>query len=119
MISLATDFITVRDASNQLSRVLDRAQQTPQVITRSGKPAGVLIDPATWDAAQQALALEAECLRVLAAAAALRRETGASLPGAQVLARLDAYIDAHGESIDWEAADLGAYIEEPIAPPAR
>ncbi|HMA36746.1 MAG TPA: type II toxin-antitoxin system Phd/YefM family antitoxin [Chloroflexia bacterium] len=60
MISLASDFITVRHAGQNISQVVDRAQEgRPQVITRSGLPAAVLVDVAQFDLLQRALALVA------------------------------------------------------------
>src|SRR4051812_29687830 len=96
MFSLQDDFTPIRQASNSLSRLVDRAQQTPQVITRSGRPAAVVIDPALFDEMQRALSLEAESLRILADAAALRADRGEGVPVADLRARLRAWGAARG-----------------------
>jgi prevent-host-death family protein len=96
MIELSQDFITAREASNSLSQVLDRARTSPQVITRNGKPAAVVIDPELWDDLTHALELEAESLRILADAAAERADRGEGRTREAAQARLDAWAVRHG-----------------------
>src|SRR3954452_15467779 len=99
MIALSKQFVTVREASNSFSQVVERAHEAPQVVTRNGKPAAVVIDPELFDAMQQALEVEAESLRILADAAAARADAGQSLSGAEVGAWLDDWARAHNHPV--------------------
>ena len=117
MIALSKQFVTVREASNSFSQVVDRAHDTPQIVTRNGKPAAVVVDPELFDAMQQALETEAESLRILADAAAVRADRGEGLAGETVRAHLYAWRDAHGlPAVDAATADPRVYLDLGDAP---
>ena len=44
----ATDMWTLANAKARLSEVVDRAQSGPQIITRHGKPAAVVVSAEEW-----------------------------------------------------------------------
>jgi prevent-host-death family protein len=117
MFALKDDFTPIREAANRLSKLVDRARQAPQVITRSGRPAAVLVDPGLYDEMQRALSLEAESLRILADAAAARADRGEGLAGDTVRAHLQAWRSAHGvPTLDPAAVDPAAYLDLADAP---
>ena len=99
MFALKDDFTPIREASNTLPKLVERARQSPQVITRSGRPAAVVVDPGLYDEMQRALDLEAESLRILADAAAARADAGQSLSATEVNAWLDEWARAHGHPV--------------------
>jgi prevent-host-death family protein len=113
MIALSKQFVTVREASNSFSQVVDRAHDAPQVVTRNGKPAAVVIDPELFDAMQQALETEAESLRILADAAAVRADAGQGIPVEEAAAWLHQWRAAHGlPAFDPATADPRVYLDD-------
>lgn len=46
-------YITIAEAHNRLSALLRKAQNNPVVLTRRGKPVGVLISPEEYDRLRQ------------------------------------------------------------------
>ncbi len=117
MIALSKQFVTVREASNSFSQVVDRAHEAPQVVTRNGKPAAVVVDPELFDAMQQALETEAESLRILADAAAARVDRGEGLAVETVRMRLHAWRDERGlAAVDRATVDPGEYLDLDDAP---
>jgi prevent-host-death family protein len=117
MFALKDDFTPIREASNRLSKLVDRARQAPQVITRSGRPAAVIVDPGLYDEMQRALSLEAESLRILADAAAARADRGAGLSAETVRAHLTAWRTTHGlPAGDPPPGDPAEYLDLADAP---
>jgi prevent-host-death family protein len=117
VFTLKDDFTPIREASNRLSKLVDRARQAPQVITRSGRPAAVMVDPGLYDEMQRALSLEAESLRILADAAALRADRGEGLPVETMRAHLHAWSAAHGlPAVDPAQVDPAEYLDLADAP---
>jgi prevent-host-death family protein len=117
MFALKDDFTPIREASNRLSKLVDRARQAPQVITRSGRPAAVMVDPGLYDEMQRALSLEAESLRILADAAAACADRGEGLSGETVHAHLAAWRTAHSlPVVDPATVDPTEYLDLADAP---
>lgn len=117
MFALKEDFTPIREASNTLSKLVDRARQSPQVITRSGRPAAVVVEPGLFDEMQRALDLEAESLQILANAAATRADRGEGIPGESVQAKLRAYRAARGlPPVDPATVDPREYLDIDDAP---
>jgi prevent-host-death family protein len=117
VFTLKDDFTPIREAANRLAKLVDRAHQAPQVITRNGRPAAVVVDPGLYDEMQRALNLEAESLRILADAAALRAERGEGLPVETVRAHWHAWRTAHGlPPVDLAQVDPAEYLDLADAP---
>ncbi len=63
---------SVAEAKAKLSEVIERAQSLPQLITRNGKPAALVISVAEWNRAKEALAPPEESLASFFARSPLR-----------------------------------------------
>ena len=117
MRTLTSAIVTAREAAHGLAQLRDHAATgAPIVITRHGKPAAVVLDPALWDDVPRLRAREADHLRALADLAAARADAGAALPAAQVRAQMAAWLAAHDLPPLPPGEDRTDYLDRPADP---